>query len=224
MLDIFTSPAIGIFDKFFMLLAFFIPAFALISIIIIVVASIKQMRFNPKCQVCNKFLPDVLSQGKQTWYLCKIHLLPKFSELFLKNTFNVVMVEFTSDSFKNGDITYSYYPISEFKDYIFADTQQVLKQLLDSIKSQNCAKCGSRAYILFVNKDDAVWRKEGYRSGPYEYIIPSAEYLTKGRYLCNEHALDQAKHSLQTYSKPIIIDGGVWLPYKEDGFLTAAEV
>lgn len=224
MLDIFTSLSVDIFDKLMMLLAFFIPVFVLISIIIIVVASIKQMRFNPKCQFCNKSQPDVLSQGKQRWYLCKTHLLPKFSELFLKNTFNAVVVEFTSDRFKNGDITYSYYPISEFKDYIFADTQQVLKEFLESIKSHKCAKCGSRAYILFVNKDDAVWRKEGYRSGSYEYIIPSIEYLTKGRYLCNEHALDQAKHALQTYSKPIIIDGGVWLPYKEDGFQTAAEV
>lgn len=87
-----------------------------------------------------------------------------------------------------------------------------------------CAKCGSRAYILFLNKDDAVCRKEGYKSGPYEYIIPSTEDLTKGRYLCNEHTLDQAKHSLQIYFKPLIIDGGIWLPYKEDEFLTAADV
>jgi hypothetical protein len=73
---------------------------------------------------------------------------------------------------------------------------------------------------LFVNKHDAIWKKES----NYEHIIPSVEYLVKGRYLCNEHALEAIKPGLQSYPKPIIGEGGVWLPYKEDGFQTPAEV
>lgn len=90
-----------------------------------------------------------------------------------------------------------------------------MRQLLNSIDSHQCSKCGTIAKILFVNKESTVW--EG------KYIIPSNQYLTKGQYLCNKHALDRIKPGLEIYPQPITYDGGVWLPYKEDGFQRADE-
>lgn len=210
-------------DKFLLVSSILIPVLVFIFIIIISIAAIKSLRFKPKCEVCKKIKPDILSQGKQSWFLCRSHLLTKYADLFKKNIYNCVVVELTNDSrLKDGDLTYAYYPTSYLKGYIFEDTREILQELLESIKSKKCIKCDSKAYVLFIHRSDAVWRRENHQYNPYDYIVPSSEYLTKGNYLCNAHAIDAIIPGLQNYPKPITIDGGVWLPYKEDGFQTAA--
>lgn len=225
MLDFITQTSLSYLDKFLLVLSILIPILVFVFIIFIIIAAIQSLRFKPKCEVCKKIQPDILSQGKQKWFLCRNHLLTKYADLFKKNIYNCVVVEFTNDSrLKNGDLTYAYYPTSDIKGYIFEDTHEVLQKLLESIKTKNCIKCDYKAYVLFIHRLDAVWRKENLQYNPYEYIVPSREYLTKGNYLCNDHAIDAIKPGLQNYPEPITVDGGVWLPYKEDGFQAVALV
>lgn len=222
MFDLFNSlisPSTNLFDKIFALLGIIGIPISIIAFgfaIFFLIYGIYIM-FMPKpvfkCRICQKTDPDSLSAGnKQWWYLCREHLLERYSDLFLKNTFKVVMTEFTSDdkSKNPDDAAFTYYPFSSHKEYNIGNPK-ILKQLLDSIDGNNCSKCGSKAKILFVNKEDAVRTSDN-------YIIPSEEYLTRGQYLCNKHALDNVIPALKSYPQPIVIEGGVWLPYKEDGF------
>lgn len=215
------SPTVGLLDKastLFAIIGIGVSIFAFGFIIFLIIAAIKwhfKPKTIPKCQVCQKLEPDMLSQGKEHWFLCRKHLWEKYSELFPKNTFRVVMAEFVSDSKSKASdlLCFSYYTFWYYKGYI--GKPQPLRQLLDSIDLYQCAKCAAKARVLFVNKEDAVW--EG------KYIIPSTQYLAKGHYLCNKHVLDRVEPTLKAYPKPIIFDGGVWLPYKEDGFQRADE-
>lgn len=191
----------------------------------------KWLFYKDKCEVCGKKNADVLSQGKNRWFLCRIHLMEKYTEIFLKNHFNVVAVEFLSDPrllrFKHG-MGFYYYLVSDpiFKDY-FMEGPEKLKQLLGSIDSRKCEKCDSKAKVLFISKENAGWKEIKYNfvtndQGPYYFIAPSEDYLKKGHYFCNKHAVEEMTVSLKNYPKSIIRDGGVWLPFDDNGFLVPA--
>lgn len=111
------------------------------------------------------------------------------------------MVEFTSDyKFKDPyNVAFTYYHFPSSSKY-YDIKPKILKILLDLINRQKCAKCNSKAYILFKRKEDAVRETDN-------YIVPSEQYLTKGQYLCNEHALDRIKPALKIYPYPIFYDG-----------------
>lgn len=99
-LNYLLSPSLSLFDKIFILLSIIVIPISIFTfgfVIFLLIYAIKDLltpKTIPKCQVCQKLEPDMLSREKEYWFLCRKHLLEKYSDLFLKNTFKVV-AEFT---------------------------------------------------------------------------------------------------------------------------------
>lgn len=173
----------------------------------------------PKCKICGQRGEDVLSENSdhELGKFCRNHLLQEYSRLFLNFHFNKVMVEFQPKASGYLGPVYGYYPVSEIEKYGWEKkSRQIVENLLLTINGKQCKACNRSATTLFVSKEVAPWSKYGPE--------PSLEYARIGEYLCNDHALDKVKPSIQNNPQNFYDGGGLWLPYKEGGLQVGTEL
>lgn len=167
--------------------------------------------------ICSKSAYDKLTSDHTIGYFCRDHLLQKYSELFVKSPFNVVMVEYQPESISFPG--YLYYPASEidFRNRYDPNNKanEVVKQLLSTIKVKKCSMCNKQVSILFVSKEVSPFKK--YKSEPRE------EFAQKGEYLCKEHTLERIIPCLRSSRKHFDTNEGLCLPNKEDGYQATIE-
>lgn len=167
-----------------------------------------------RCLVCSKKGADFLVSEKKLGPFCRKHLLEKYSELFLRNAFNAVIVEFQPKSTSLSSVCFCYYPISEI-DW-GGNQREIIRSLLAEIKVKKCRECSLDASVLFVTKESSPWKKNG--------PDPQEEFIHKGEYYCKEHVLPLIISGLENCPYPFNVEGGLHLPYKEDGYQVTMEV
>lgn len=207
--------------KILLLLSLIIPLVAFSSAIFMLIMGLKSMLNKPACAICKMETKDLLLEDGFYRSFCRRHLVERYAEKFLKNTFQVVMVEPFAEKKNSAEFYgYAYYPLDEMKNIFFTkEEEDVLKTMLQKISDNKCSECISSSNILYVDEKYAVWKKHGQTSkfSPREDIVPNEIYLSKGSFLCNTHALDRLKGRIENFPKAFEYEG-LSLPYGSDGF------
>lgn len=181
------------FNQILLLLLY--PLFVSLAIIVI---GIKDLFSSKKCSTCRKDANDVLFSDHKIGSFCRNHLIEKYSDLFVKTPFNIVMIEY-QPKLGAGYTTYLYDPLSELD---WGDQGKIVELLTKGISDRECSQCGNRANILFIPKEVARF---------IQGADPS--FASKGEYLCKEHALKRIIPSFQDAKQSLAL----YLPFKQDG-------
>lgn len=180
----------------------------IIGILLVVVGLGNLLGFikKKKCQICSDLGKDSLSSEKTIGTFCRKHLILRYSELFLRSHFHLVMLEYQPDGISYPG--YLYYPLSEI-DW-GGNQKEIIQELINGIRSKKCVSCDDSTSILFISKELAPFKKFGPE--------PQNNFSTKGLYLCKKHALEKALPSIKNSKKDFNIHGGLYLPFKENGY------
>lgn len=180
---------------------------------------IRKVLFRKNCPLCTKIAYDTLTGDYKMGEFCRQHLIEKYSSYFKTSHFNAVMVEYQPKDLSSP--SYYYYPISEIdfrSQYSSKDdneAQDIIRYLLEVIKTKKCERCSEQANILFVSKEISPYSK-------YQ-TTPRKEFEQKGSYFCKEHALEKIIPAIQTSTKHLDTYEGLCLPRKEDGYQATVE-
>ncbi|MBI2338209.1 hypothetical protein HYU95_03400 [Candidatus Daviesbacteria bacterium] len=201
--------------------SFFLLAFVLPSILMVIAEIPGKFKKFKKCDLCQQPAYDILSgssnKDEKMGIFCRRHLIERYSQQFIKTSLNFVMVEFQPRATRYTGAVYGYYPVSQLQKYFFKkDERQIVEQLLATILEKKCRSCDKKAQVLFISKEAAPWEKYN--------CYPFYEYADKGEYLCLEHTLKRILPSIQNNPKHFDDGGGLWLPYLENGYQVTTEL
>lgn len=188
-----------------------------IASLFLIIGGLRALFGKKRICICGKPAYDVLTSDRTIGYFCRQHLLEKYSELFIGSPFNIVMVEYQPEGISSPG--YLYYPASEidFKSQYDSNNNadEIVKSLLNTIKAKKCKVCAKQATVLYISKEISPFKK--YKTEPRE------EFADKGEYLCKKHTLEKVIPALKNTSKHFDTYGGLYVPYKEDGYQATIE-
>lgn len=169
-----------------------------------------------QCEVCGQETEEHLTiDGKEEHFFCRQHLLEKFKPLFLSFPHKIVIREFEPLA-ACGEV-YGFYPKSELEHFGWTKNHRlILEKLVDTISTApRCSNvnCNNPAQVLYISKTNAPWSR--YKANLHE------DFLKFGKILCLEHAWELLQISLRSNPEKFRDGGGLWVPYKEDGFYTS---